>query len=336
MTIRTLFLASSASLAVLSAPAAAQYVPVEADTYVEPGTYASDVIGDERYETVVQSGTYRGEWEGEWRTPDSYTGRFDGTYTDLEGRVIDADYEGTWVDDTRFVSDDGLVLYRDGEFGWHEDAYRGDGAYRMIRRDLPRQPAPPAYAPHLAYTAAQRDQWLSQCRSLRGEMREGTYIAYEDESERRSSGILPSIITAVIGGVAGNRIAGSGDRLAGTLIGAGVGGLAGLALTALADGIANGDRDEEDLVYVEPNYSFDYCEAYLLNYERGYGTGSAEAAHVHGPDCGHAAVSYQPVMHQPAVRRRVIVREIDAPSAPPERRIHRVVAPPASKLVPLQ
>ena len=48
--------------------------------------------------------------------------------------------------------------------------------------------------------------------------------------ERRNSGVGDAVIGGVAGGVAGNLIAGRGNRLAGTLIGAGVGGAAGYAI----------------------------------------------------------------------------------------------------------
>ena len=50
------------------------------------------------------------------------------------------------------------------------------------------------------------------------------------ESCLRNRGVAGGVIGAVVGGVAGNRIAGRGDRLGGTLLGLGLGGLAGAAI----------------------------------------------------------------------------------------------------------
>jgi len=47
---------------------------------------------------------------------------------------------------------------------------------------------------------------------------------------RRSDGVVGAVAGAVVGGIAGNVIAGRGNRTAGTLIGSGVGALAGLAI----------------------------------------------------------------------------------------------------------
>lgn len=59
---------------------------------------------------------------------------------------------------------------------------------------------------------------------------------YEDyERCLKSSGLKGAAIGALIGGVAGNRIAGRGDRTGGTLVGAGVGGLLGVAVEKAND-----------------------------------------------------------------------------------------------------
>ncbi len=60
---------------------------------------------------------------------------------------------------------------------------------------------------------------------------------YDDEAtyRRPDSGVGGAAIGAVVGGVAGNRIAGRGNRTAGTLIGAGVGAVAGYAIDKAED-----------------------------------------------------------------------------------------------------
>ncbi|HSG56407.1 MAG TPA: hypothetical protein VLA45_13235, partial [Paracoccaceae bacterium] len=113
-----------------------------------------------------------------------------------------------------------------------------------------------------------------------------------------------------------------GDRLLGTILGAGVGGLAGAVIGSIVDG---GDDDDDRVAYVEDDYGFDYCAAYLQNYERGYGM--------------PAQVAYAPVMMVPvaqaphqAERRtsyRVIEEEVavDAHEPRPARRHIRRAMP---------
>lgn len=56
-----------------------------------------------------------------------------------------------------------------------------------------------------------------------------------DDRPRADNGVGGAAIGAVVGGVAGNRIAGRGNRTAGTLIGAGVGAVAGMAIDKAED-----------------------------------------------------------------------------------------------------
>lgn len=67
---------------------------------------------------------------------------------------------------------------------------------------------------------------------------EGGYADDEADRDRRDNGVGGAAIGAVVGGVAGNRIAGRGNRTAGTLIGAGVGAVTG----AIIDKAEDGDR----------------------------------------------------------------------------------------------
>ena len=62
---------------------------------------------------------------------------------------------------------------------------------------------------------------------------EGGYGDYAEN--RRDTGVGGAAIGAVVGGVAGNRIAGRGNRTEGTLIGAGVGAVAGMAIDKAED-----------------------------------------------------------------------------------------------------
>ena len=125
-----------------------------------------------------------------------------------------------------------------------------------------------------------RDAWLADCRDrTRG----------ADRRER--GGIIGGLLGAIGGGVAGNRIA-DGERLAGTLIGAGVGGLAGLAIGTAIGAVAGRERADE-------------CELYLDRYlsgpaygHPGYGYGYAYPAYT---------MTYVPVTV--AVPQRAVVRE---------------------------
>lgn len=65
---------------------------------------------------------------------------------------------------------------------------------------------------------------------------EGGYDDRYPGPPRRDDGVGGAVIGVVVGGVAGNRIAGRGNRTAGTLIGAGVGAVAGMAIDKAEDG----------------------------------------------------------------------------------------------------
>jgi Ni/Co efflux regulator RcnB len=77
----------------------------------------------------------------------------------------------------------------------------------------------------------------------------------DDPRDQRDSGLGGAAIGAVVGGVAGNRIAGRGNRTEGTLIGAGVGAVAGMAI----------DKAEDDRRHApprRPGASYDYGYGY--------------------------------------------------------------------------
>ena len=150
----------------------------------------------------------------------------------------------------------------------------------------------------------ERDQWIDECRARTRGVR-------EDEKARTIGGLLG----AVAGGVIGNRVAGDGNRLGGTLLGAGAGGLGGVLL---GDLIGGGKRDG---VYD--------CEAALDGYVSQYGYGPGRTAYrsipangsAHGygyPQYGHSGsygcncnqgqgVSYVAIRQQEP--QRVVVRE---------------------------
>lgn len=325
MNYRTASLFASAALAAIAIPASAQQTAVD-DRYDAQRVYAP-------------TDTYSQSWEGEWQGERPYPGMWHGSYVDRDGRSVDAEYRGTFMGDLRFLTQDGTMLYRDGEFGWREDqydrryatgadwasprggppprqdGYRGDysGSY---------QEYPPYQEP---WSRADREAWLADCRAA--------YYDYDDE-DRGEGGTIGSVLGAIIGGVAGNRIV-DGERLAGTLIGAGVGGLAGAVIGAAI--AASGDDDDD--------YGAEECEGYLAQqqaawrnpapaYGQGYHAQMAYAypvmmirvpiqrehrhRHTHGPEC------YE------WVEEEVVFEEAPAP------RIRREIPRQPTKLVPIK
>lgn len=252
--IRRISLLAAAALAALPAAALAQGV-------YDPGLpppLPEDYAG----------GTWEGEWQGSWDDAQTWRGVWHGTYTGLDGYPVEAEYRGTFVGDTRFVSDGGQVLYRDHDRSWRED--RGEHARDALMHD--RGMPAPAHGARLGYAPEQRAAWLDNCRA-----------AYYDGAGRRRGEIVGGVLGATIGGVAGNRIA-DGARLGGTLVGAGVGGLAGAAI----GGAIGGERDRDRL---------DECEAYLLRYEQSLAGGHGAYGYRYG---------FGPVMwvKVPIVRKR--------------------------------
>jgi hypothetical protein len=165
----------------------------------------------------------------------------------------------------------------------------------------------------LAYSPAERAEWLSQCRALHGGYDEPVYLAPEEDAD---GGLIGGLLGAVAGGVIGNEVT---DRhsLVGILIGAGIGGLAGAVIGSAID---SADDDERRVLAAPREPGFDYCEAYLINYERGYGTPQQ--------------VAYAPVTMVPVAQRqplhghgayRVIVEESEIGEAPRHHRERRAI-----------
>jgi len=110
--------------------------------------------------------------------------------------------------------------------------------------------APQAYAPQMAYAAApvvfERDQWIAECRRrTKGQDKDNT------------GAIIGGLLGAIAGGFAGYEIAGVGDRVLGTVLGVGGGGLLGGLLGSIFDG--DDDEDRYD------------CEGALDSYLSQYG-----------------------------------------------------------------
>jgi Ni/Co efflux regulator RcnB len=80
-----------------------------------------------------------------------------------------------------------------------------------------------------------------------------------DYRERRDDGVGGAAIGAVVGGIAGNRIAGRGNRTAGTLIGAGAGAVAGAVIDRAEDDGRRGPPPPRDDGYgyaAGPDYAY--------------------------------------------------------------------------------
>jgi len=108
--------------------------------------------------------------------------------------------------------------------------------------------APMAYAPAPAYAPVvfEREQWLDECRRrTKGRNNNDTGL------------IIGGLLGAIAGGVAGYEIAGAGDRVLGTVLGAGGGGLIGGFLGNLIGGGKKKNRYD--------------CEAALDGYLTQYG-----------------------------------------------------------------
>jgi uncharacterized protein YcfJ len=86
--------------------------------------------------------------------------------------------------------------------------------------------APPTYAP----VVFEREQWLEECRRR-------TAVRKDDDDGL----IIGGLLGALVGGVAGYEIAGAGDRVLGSVLGVGGGGLLGGLIGKLID-----DNEDED------------------------------------------------------------------------------------------
>lgn len=143
------------------------------------------------------------------------------------------------------------------------------------------------------YPVLERDEWIEECRErTRG----------YDRADRGR--IIGGLLGAVAGGIIGNRIAGSGDRLAGTLLGAGVGAAGGAIVGDSIDDRNDRDRDDcetalngylANRIYPAPGYSA-YPAAYGSTYPRACGCALPEPQ-----------MTYVPVRYEQ--QQRVVVRE---------------------------
>jgi len=191
---------------------------------------------------------------------------------------------------------------------------------RTRRIDAPRPV--PAAPPHQGYAAPvafgpapvvfERQQWIDECRRrTRGQDRDST------------GAIIGGLLGAVAGGFAGYEIAGVGDRVLGTVLGVGGGGLIGGLLGSLFDG--DDDEDRYD------------CEAALDSYLSQYGTpgqriASREIAFAAPYPAYSYGYGYAPppqmalVPVRSEVQQQVVVRETE--------RYETYTVPGASRVIP--
>jgi hypothetical protein len=183
------------------------------------------------------------------------------------------------------------------------DARRALPAAPTAPQGYPHQgPAHHSYAP-IAYAPApvifERDQWLDEClRRTAGRNNDDTGL------------IIGGLLGAIAGGVAGYEIAGAGDRVLGSVLGVGGGGLIGGLLGSLIGGGKKKNRYD--------------CEAALDGYLSQYGapTGRIASREIAHPAYGYGypanysyGYSYAPppqivmVPVRTEVQQQVVVRE---------------------------
>ncbi len=297
MSKRLALLAAASPLALLAAPAQGQVDDRYAEVEEVFETYSEPVVQD----------------IGSWESEESATGA---NYSHGDYGVDHTDEED-WVEESPV---------RDGH-GRHHAGRRHGGPHGMAQSQ-PRQ---------LAYSPAERAEWLSQCRALHVNYDEPVYVERDRDGNEEMIG---SVLGAAAGGVIGHEVARRGDRLAGTLIGAGLGGLAGAVVGAVIDGF--GDDEDERYVAAPQEPGFDYCEAYLINYERGYGTPQMAYAPAMIVPVAQGSMMQGQMMQGHGGARRVIVEEIeveaDEAPAPRHHRARRVIhrQPEGDKRVPIR
>lgn len=252
------------------------------------------------------------------------------TYDSPGAARYEGEWDGQWVDDEHYEGEWEGTYHRDIDtpYPHHSHGRHSD-----------------RYAPNLAYSAAERDAWLSDCRVL---MYDGGGYDYGYYEPRRGPDgrIVGGVLGAVAGGIAGNRLA-DGNRTAGTLIGAGLGGLAG---AAIGDAVDNDrDRYRYGYSYSQDRDNYDanglwaarYCEAYLRRYELGGGAGLygqaqpmmlvASAQPVHRRRHRHCnsceavvieeTIEIEEVVEERRPARRTVERRVSAPVRSKDKRL---------------
>jgi hypothetical protein len=281
MSLRIAILAATSPLALVA-------LPVHAQTADTGAGADSAVVFDSYSEPVIQGA-------GDFAEDPAETGAaYAGDDYEIE---YEPEYEPEYVDEETHGHDPAR----------HRMA--GHHAHRVIEHRRPEHNTA-STTPRLAYGATERAEWLSQCRALHAAPAQPRVI-YADDDRGGNGGLVGGLIGAVVGAGAGNRIA-DRHRLTGTLVGAGIGGIAGAVIGSVIDNAR--DRDEGIRVIDAPQeQGFDYCEAYLLNYERGYGAPAQLA---------YAPVTMTPVAQPRHTAHRVIEEEIEVEADEPDHQSH--------------
>jgi Glycine zipper 2TM domain len=181
-------------------------------------------------------------------------------------------------------------------------------------------PAPAYAAPAYAPVVFERQQWIDECRRR---------TAGRDKDD--TGLIIGGLLGAIAGGFAGYEIAGAGDRVLGTVLGVGGGGLIGGLIGSLFDG--DDDEDRYD------------CEAALDSYLSHYGAPGGHVAsrtiaypaqgysHGYGYPAGYSyGYTYAPppqvvlVEVRTEVQQQVVVRETE--------RYETYTVPGAARVIP--
>lgn len=170
------------------------------------------------------------------------------------------------------------------------------------------------------FDPAARDAWLADCRQ---------------RLSKRDSGLGGAAIGGVVGGLAGNRIAGKGNRTVGTIAGAAIGAVAGAVIDKAED--AGRNRDECE-AYLD-DYLARYGQAGYPGHGFGYGQGYGYAHAGYGYAAGGCCMMGQPMMMVPVMQAKPQCTETveyvyeDVPVRP--RPVKRYVPKPKpTKIVP--
>jgi Ni/Co efflux regulator RcnB len=187
-----------------------------------------DEAADPRAGGTRQAGTYEGEWTGQ--------------YVDPERRT----YRGEW--DGTYTNENGQV---------YEGTYRGTSVGDPVYSSQPQGNG------DYSNTGDRRSYPSTQYQG--GYQVPYGYERYEQCLKGR--GLTGGAIGGILGGFLGNRIAGRGDRLPGTLIGGGIGALAGVAV----EKAANKCKKYLPRQTARPQQYYPQQQGYYPQYPAGYG-----------------------------------------------------------------
>jgi Ni/Co efflux regulator RcnB len=178
----------------------------------------------------TEAGTYEGQWTGAYVDDkgETYRGEWEGTYENQQGQRYEGTYRGTAVGAPVYSGGNGVDRnygntsvgqpeYNDRYDPSNDTSYGNGGDRKLTRYSVP-----------------------------------GGYEEYE--RCLRNRGVAGGAIGAILGSVAGNRIAGRGNRLGGSLIGGGIGAIAGIGVEKLANKCTKYLPREESRPPISNNY----------------------------------------------------------------------------------